>query len=392
MNRIGFLLNHDAAHQVIHSVPIAFELARRYPDVHVVIISTTTAEAEAVARVATDYPDADCELVQASVPTYASVFDKLTGHALLAKRFGVLWRHRELFKSFDALIIPDKTTLLLKRWLGEESPIMIRTGHGAGDRSGGFRAVGGADYYLLPGRKYRERMLKEGLVSPDRYQVTGYVKFDHFRHGPKPKFFDNDRPTVIYTPHFDPKHSSWYGWGEEILDYFLHNRQFNLIFAPHVLLYRRRWHISTEGGWPRCTPAIPDSSRGADNILLDPGSIASIDMTYIRSADIYLGDVSSQVNEFLIDPRPCIFLNRSQASWREDKNFLFWHTGDVIDSLSELPKALARACTEPQRYRAEQERVTMDAFDLSDTPAAVRSADAIIGFLGNEGLVDSNSS
>ena len=91
MSRVGFLLNHDAAHQVMHSAPTAFELARRYPDTTVVIISTTDAETEAVKDIAAGYPDAKCELVQATVPTYASVFDRLTGHAFLAKRFGVLW-------------------------------------------------------------------------------------------------------------------------------------------------------------------------------------------------------------------------------------------------------------------------------------------------------------
>lgn len=29
-------------------------------------------------------------------------------------------------------------------------------------------------------------------------------------------------------------------------------------------------------------------------------------MTYTPAADIYLGDVSSQSYEFLLDPRPCL--------------------------------------------------------------------------------------
>ena len=83
MTRIGFLLNHDAAHQVMHCIPTAYELARRCPDVSIVIISTTEEEAEAVEEIAADYPDASCEVIIAAPPGYASVFDKLTGHALL---------------------------------------------------------------------------------------------------------------------------------------------------------------------------------------------------------------------------------------------------------------------------------------------------------------------
>jgi hypothetical protein len=37
------------------------------------------------------------------------------------------------------------------------------------------------------------------------------------------------------------------------------------------------------------------------------------------------------------------------------------------------------------RYRAEQERATAEAFDITDTPASVRAADAITGFLVSEG-------
>ncbi len=385
MIRIGFLLNHDAAHQVNHCIPTAYEIARRNPEVSVVIIITTEAEREAVAGIAADYPDASCEIIIAEPPVYASLFDKLTGHAMLVKRIGVLWRHRALFRSLAALVVPDKPSIVLKRWLGEECPLMINTFHGAGDRRGGYQGVAGFDYHLLPGRKYEERMLEEGMVDADRYAVAGYVKFDCIRNTPRPQLFSNGLPTVLYAPHFNPKLSSWYGWGEAILDFFEHSSEYNLIFAPHVLMYRRSWHISTEGGMPKRTPPIPESVRKAPNILVDQGSIASIDMTYTRAADIYLGDVSSLVYEFLVEPRPCLFFNRSKANWRDNENFVFWSTGDVLESPDELPAALARAQSDPMRYRAEQEHAFSEAFDLTDTPSSVRAADAITGFLEKQG-------
>ncbi len=385
MVRIGFLLNHDAAHQVMHCVPIAFELARRNPELSVVIISTTTVEADAIAGIAADYPDASCEIRLAEPPASASLFDKLTGHALLVKRLGVLWRHRALFRSLDVLVVPDKPSLILKRFLGARCPLMINTFHGAGDRAGGYQGVAGFDFHLLPGRKYEARMLSEGMVDPDRYAIAGYVKFDCIRNTPRPRVFSNDRPTVLYAPHFNPKFSSWYGWGGAILDYFVNNPDYNLIFAPHVLMYRRSWHVCTEGSLPRRTPPIPDALRHAPNILVDPGSIASIDMTYTRAADIYLGDVSSLVYEFLIEPRPCVFFNPSKANWRNNDNFCFWSTGEVLESVNDLPAALARIRSDPQRYRPEQERAFAEAFDLTDTPSSVRAADAITTFLANEG-------
>ncbi len=381
MIRIGFLLNHDAAHQVMHCIPTAYELARRNSDVRVGIICTTDVEAEAVAGIAADYPDASCQVSVIEPPAYASVFDKLTGHALLAKRFGVLWRHRDMFRSFDALVVPDKTSLVLKRWLGKDCPVMINTFHGAGDRAGGYQGVAGFDYHLLPGSKYAERMLAEGMVDPDHYAVAGYVKFDCMLNTPRPKLFENDQPTVLYAPHFNPKLSSWYDWGTSILDFFVNHQEYNLIFAPHVLLYRRGWHISTEGGFPRRTPPIPEFVRHASNVIVDPGSLASIDMTYTRAADIYLGDVSSLVYEFLIEPRPCLFFNKSKADWQDNENFRFWSTGDVLDGPDDLSSALARIQAEPDRYRLEQERAFAEAFELNDTPSSIRAADAIVRFL-----------
>ena len=105
-------------------------------------------------------------------------------------------------------------------------------------------------------------------------------------------------------------------------------------------------------------------------------------MTYTRAADIYLGDVSSLVYEFLIEPRPCIFFNRSKADWRGNENYAFWSTGEVLESVSDLPAALARTQSDPTYYRAEQQRAFGEAFDLTDTPSSVRAADAITSFLG----------
>jgi hypothetical protein len=391
MIRIGFLLNHDAAHQVLHCIPAAYELARRNPEISVHIIITTDEESEGVERIAANYPGVSCKIEVAKAPGYATAFDKMTGHALLAKRFGVLWHHRKWFATFDALVCPDKTSLVLKRWLGDDCPYIINTGHGAGDRAGGFKGLERFDYHLFHGPKYAQRMKAEGQVTDDRYSVIGYVKFDCLTTTPQPSLFSNDRPTVVYSPHFDPKVSSWFEWGEFVLRFFADNTQYNLIFAPHVLLFKRRWHISLTGGLPKRTPGIPEFARQSANILVDEGSLASIDMTYLRAADIYMGDVSSLVNEFLVEPRACIFLNSKGVAWQGDPNYLFWETGDVVGSLEELPSIMNLAVSEPDRYLAQQQHVTREAFELTDTPSSIRAADAIVSFLVSEGKIPASA-
>jgi len=385
MTAVGFLFNHDAAHQVMHAAPAAFELARRYPDIAVSLLVTTEVEETAVHDAMRDYPDTPATVERLNVPAAAIRFDQLTGNAFLLKRIAALRTNRRRLAGFDMLAAPDKTSLVLKRWLGSDCPIMVHTFHGAGDRAGGFQGIGGFDVCLLPGRKYEDRLLAESRIRPGAYGVVGYAKLEKYGPLPAPKLFETERPTVLYAPHFDPKLSSWYGWGPNILENFAGRDDLNLIFAPHVLLFRRRWHISTEGGRPRRTPKIPQAAIEADNILIDPGSQASVDMTYTRAADIYLGDVSSQVYEFLYRPRPCIFLNRSRAAWRDNPDFRAWDTGEVVDRLEGLPAALERARSQPDLYREEQKCAFQEAFDLTDTPSAVRAADALAEFLDHAG-------
>lgn len=381
MTRVGFLFNHDAAHQVMHAAPAAFALAQRYPDLDVRIFVTTVAEADAVAQLAQDGSESTLQVERLEPPSVARSLDRLTGNAFLIKRIGVLRRHRARFADVDMLVTPDKTSLVLKRWLGRKCPLLVHAFHGAGDRAGGFQGVDKFDLCLLPGKKYESRLLAEGRIRPGHYAVAGYPKLERYAPLPRPKLFASDRPTVLYTPHFDTRLSSWYKWGPSIFRWFAESERFNLIFAPHVLLFRRRWHISTEGGFPKRTPAIPAVARDASNILVDTGSHASVDMTYTRAADIYLGDMSSQVYEFLHRPRPCVFLNCSRAAWRGEPDFRCWQTGEVIESLSRLPEALERALAEPDRYRAEQIQAFSEAFDLNETPSGVRAADALASYL-----------
>ena len=96
------------------------------------------------------------------------------------------------------------------------------------------------------------------------------------------------------------------------------------------------------------------------------------------AADIYLGDASSQVYEFLLHPRPCVFLDSHRTDWQGDPNFAHWHTGEVIGDPAELGPALARAEELHQsRYRAAQEQLFAESFDLDGRPSSERAAEVI---------------
>jgi hypothetical protein len=139
-------------------------------------------------------------------------------------------------------------------------------------------------------------------LRPGSYAAVGWPKFEVVRglNPDKLRLFDNNNPVIVYNPHFDQKVSSWGPMGLGVLNFFAKNSNYNLIFASHVVLFKR---------FVRHKGFLPKKYRGFPNILIDTGSQASADMTYMLNSDIYLGDVSGQVYEFLLEPRPCIHLS-----------------------------------------------------------------------------------
>jgi hypothetical protein len=122
--------------------------------------------------------------------------------------------------------------------------------------------------------------------------------------------FAEERPIILYSPHFAKGVSSWHRWGVDVVECFYRSNRLNLIFPPRLMLFERPQRNY-----------LPAKYRGADNTHIDTGSLASTDMTYILAPDIYLGDVSSPVYVFLCRPRPCVFLNANDVAWRDDPDY-----------------------------------------------------------------------
>src|SRR3546814_12838249 len=89
------------------------------------------------------------------------------------------------------------------------------------------------------------------------------------------------------------------------------------------------------------------------NMHIDLGSVRSIDMSYTMAADIYLGDVSSQLSEFMLKPRPCLFLNPRGKNWNNDANYLSWTLGPVIAGAEERSdvRRVGKECVSTCRSR-----------------------------------------
>jgi hypothetical protein len=389
--RIGFLFNHDALHQVRHSAPVIAELVR-FPDVEVRVLTSSPAQEREV-RALIGEAAAHVRFQTLLPGRLAAVLDRLLGQVAPFRRVAVLKRNVAAFAELDVLVVPESTSIMLRDRFGLNDLRFVRMQHGAGDRSVLYRPViARFDLMLLSGDKVRDRMLDLGLIAQDRSRVVGYPKFDTVDPAQAgPSLFANGRPTVLYNPHFEPKLSSWYDMGEAVLDWFAGQDRFNLIFAPHVMLFKRRIHASVEHRRMRWRRDVAERFRSVPHMLIDTGSARSTDMSYIRAADIYLGEASSQIYEWIARPRPAIFLDPSHAEWRDNPDFAHWQLGEVIRDAAMLPGALDRAMAAPDAFRDAQQAAFHATFSVEEEPASRRAARAIVEQFSGAGAISKRS-
>ncbi|MDB5988580.1 MAG: hypothetical protein JWR16_3633 [Nevskia sp.] len=383
-HHIGFLFNHDHVHQVAHSAPIAFELSRQYPQWCITLIFGSDEERSALEVIGARFPGQRCEWARLGMRASWRRLNSALDHLAPIRKIAGLRENIDLLRQFDALVVPEKTSLQLRSRYGLKHLQMIHTRHGAGDRAIGFDARSGDfDLVLVAGEKIRQRLAAAGELREGHYAVVGYSKFDAVgAFDPQPrKLFDNDRPTVLYNPHRAPGLTSWFRMGRDILEFFYRSDRYNLVFAPHVMLFRRRLQIDFDPPNLAWVADVDRKYRNCSHMLIDTGSVACTDMTYTLGADIYLGDVSSQVCEFLLRPRPCLFANAQHVAWAGDVNYTAWTLGPVFEEVGALESTLERAIASHPQYRALQEEYVRQTFDLSAVPSSQRAAAAIAEFL-----------
>lgn len=372
--RIGFLfLGH--IHQVFHMASIAFELGRM-GRAEVWLFTASGEVSTLLGDIAGRFPGtaARIETLRPSVPQ--RVVTALKRRPYPRWRY-IMRRHERRLLDFDVIVSPDFYSIRLIRRRRGGRPLFVRVFHGAGDRDyGPDERLLFFDQVLLPGRKLARRLETLDILPGVRSAIIGSPKLDVVGNGDPadpPRIFPARRPTVLYAPHFVEDLSSWFPWGLEILEMFHRLDRYNLIFAPHIMLFAKRN--------PR--RAIPARYHEAPHIHIDTGSLASVDMTYTRMADVYLGDVSSQVYEFVLRPRPCVFLNPHSVAWRDDPSFLFWRMGTVITRLSALEKVFETPPVLSESDREIQRELAAEALDRDPRRnAGSRGAEAILDLVG----------
>lgn len=370
--RILFLLIGEA-HQALHALPIAAEMQAIAPEVELEVAVSGNAHGWAMDLVQDAYPAFAPHAKKLAIPAISAAQKFFTGTDDPPRLVSLL-RHINYLRRFDAIVAPERTTTIIRHLLPTRTKLIF-TPHGAGDKAIMLDPRDRFfDFVLVAGEKSEKRLLEAGTITPGRYAVNGYVKLDFMAKLAASRFplFDNDRPTVLYAPHFRSDQSSWPVMGAQIIEAFAAQDRFNLVVAPHIRLFHRA---------SKAAKAKIESLAVPGKIIVDVGSNRLVDMSYTGGADIYLGDVSSQVYEFLATPRPCVFLNAHNVRWQGDPNYLFWNLGAVATNVGQAMEAIAQAKAEHMRYRAIQEQTL--ALSVGENPlgASRRGAEAILRYL-----------
>ncbi|WP_293880130.1 hypothetical protein [Sphingomonas sp.] len=371
--RIGFLFNHDAGHQVAHSVGILRAYARANAGDTVVALVAPPLQGAVRAGLG----DARVDWIDFRPGTVAGIVAPVLDRIAPFSRKSALAANLDVIAGLDALVATERTCLWARRKLGSRAPAFIYIPHGAGDRGVTYhQELAQFDLLLVPGRKYVEAARAAGLIDADNaIGIIGYPKFDTLARPSTPdRLFDNDNPVFVYNPHFDPYLSSWYDFGPRLIDWFSGRPDYNLIVAPHVMLFRKRFHWSLEYRTGRLRPDLP-ASASAPNILVDVDGPRLFDMSYMRAADVYIGDASSQIYEFMTTPRPAYFIDSHGVPIRH------WRAGPVATSLAQLAAMLRDFKAAGARFASAQRALLDETFDSSPIPASERAATAIAEFM-----------
>ncbi len=370
-----------------HSLPVALALADAGLDLEIVVATTNKRLTAEVIRLGAGKIGDTIALVELGLRNgVSSRIAQVLETVVPARKLLVYRDNLDFFRSLDALIVTEKTSLVLKTRYQFGDLKIIHTRHGAGDRAIGFdKASARFDHVLVSGAKIRDRLIAETDLTNDRISVVGYPKFDMIDEGSAVHPMCNDgRPVVLYNPHVSPHLSSWYRWGRQILDWFFEHDDYHLIFAPHVMLFERPFVLTVDRLRVDRPGHIDERYLRSPNIHIDLGSRLSTTMAYTNRADIYIGDVSSQVYEFLLRPRPCLFLNAQGIDASDDANFAHWGAGPVVSDLAEFEEAFDQAqARHVDLYAPIQRQLFHYSIDLTDEPSSLRAARAVAQALGH---------
>lgn len=262
--------------------------------------------------------------------------------------------------STPVVVSAEQTSL----WIPALLPVrtrFINIMHGAGSMSARDGRRRRAAWRMpVPSENEQRAFLRRGHEA-SYVPVVGYVKSGFRQSHQRAPVFAEQRPTVLYAPHWQQHRSSWWTWGREIVQQLVTQTRYNVILAPHQRLIE---------GAPELREILAAAGQHP-HVHCDIDSFSMVDGSYTAAADLYLGDTSSQVVEFMARPRPCVFLNSHGVDWVGREEYALWTCGEVVNSLDAMQPALDRAASRHSEFVAAQAALIQGW--LGDTSGAAAS-------------------
>ncbi|MGK2909815.1 MAG: hypothetical protein ACSLE1_08460 [Sphingobium sp.] len=351
---------------VPHLWPIVDALARAQPDLVIDIWVSTSAHEELLSGWLE--PQAHTNIRLRHAPGYLPQPAGGKGeNPVLPAKLPMLLRLARHLWNVPVVVCAEQTSLWLPRLLPIRSRFIF-TVHGAGplnyNKDGRLRS---ARRLLVPSHHLTEDHVAHGIVRAS-IRATGYVKSAFRPSVTAADIFSKARPVLLYAPHWQRYRSSWWDWGRQIVQMLAAQDHFNVILAPHQRLFESD---PDARGFLERFAALP-------HVHVDSGSFAMVDGSYTKMADLYLGDSSSQIIEYLANPKPCVILDSPTMAWEPEE---YRRCGTVVRAFDDLWPALIAAAQDHAGYRDYQQAFAREALGDAGEDAPMRAAQAIVELL-----------
>lgn len=264
---------------------------------------------------------------------------------------------------------------------GIDQPKLIYTNHGTGDGEYGFGSgLRSMDMILVAGEKMRSQIENQPIFRnglPFEIVEVGYPKFDFLNvdiFGKElncPKIFENDKPVLLYNPHWMEELNSFNIFGSSLIKWVEKTGRYNMIVNPHPLFWR----------FNRKNSKYLRNINNSKNVYVNQDKLIAADMSLMHTADVYVGDVSSSVYEWLKFDRPILFLNNGVEDWESNPHYSMWSFGPVASDVNEMKGILINLSEMEQDFVPLRKAAYLRTFNETPVSPSKFAAKSILKFL-----------
>jgi CDP-glycerol glycerophosphotransferase (TagB/SpsB family) len=332
---------------------VAIELSNCAKEFDVVVLSTSAQASDII----------EDEL--ASIPNRVT-FQKIRHPGYGRVDYNVNWFVLHCFLRMRdpmAVVVPDYYDNVFRKLMLKT--FWVYVSHGVANRFFSFdKHVRDYDLVILPGER-DAKAFAQHLGPLENTEVLGYSKLDYFHyHRVKPRLlFKDNKPVILYNPHFERLFSSFFDQGALLLKAISDIGLYNVIFMPHPDLARKYPRLVNE---VRSIPGVALINR------------PKINLEYMATCDLYITDISSSVFEWFYFNKPVVFFNAKSVDWKTDPYYSSWIAGIVREDVPGMLEAIEYSLKYPGEHEAARRALFGQAFSHTDRVVSKDIASAIV--------------